>query len=192
MYQCSRKTFMAHQTFVWWAWYILFKFVKSPIRHLGLTIGNIRHVRRFSWTLMYLKIFCLQTHLDIARPIKNVSPDQIYSVTSIPIHFRLRCSPCPIQWGWHIVIIYMNLLWILMFLLTIVCGILMVVVNVCLDHGLALCTFIVLEAIKYLYSYSEMAHWHLYLDSDVLCWKRQINLINDIFWLKCENQQFVL
>ena len=31
--------------------YILFKFVKSLIRHLGLAIGNVRYVRWFSWTL---------------------------------------------------------------------------------------------------------------------------------------------
>ena len=49
--QCSRKTFMVHQTFVWWALYILFKFVKSLIRHLAHAIGNVRHVRWFSWTL---------------------------------------------------------------------------------------------------------------------------------------------
>ena len=46
--QCRRKTFMVHQTFVWWALYILYKFAKLPIRHLGLAIGN---VRRFSPTL---------------------------------------------------------------------------------------------------------------------------------------------
>ena len=50
--QCSWKTFMVHQTFVQWALYILFKFVKSLIRHLGLAIGNVRHVRWFSWTLL--------------------------------------------------------------------------------------------------------------------------------------------
>ena len=49
--QCSRKTFIVHQTFVWWAWYILFKFVKSLIRHLGLANGNVQHVRWFSRTL---------------------------------------------------------------------------------------------------------------------------------------------
>ena len=36
-------------TFVQWALYILFKFVKSLIRHLGLAIGNVRW---FSWTLL--------------------------------------------------------------------------------------------------------------------------------------------
>ena len=49
--QCYRKTFMVHQTFVRWALYILFKIVKSLIRHLDLAIGNVRHVRWFSWTL---------------------------------------------------------------------------------------------------------------------------------------------
>ena len=45
---------MIHQTFVWWALYtlyILFKFVQSLIRHLGLASGNVRCVRWFSWTL---------------------------------------------------------------------------------------------------------------------------------------------
>ena len=45
----AKKTFMVHQTFVWWALYILFKFVKSFIRHLGLAIGNVQW---FSWTLL--------------------------------------------------------------------------------------------------------------------------------------------
>ena len=49
--QCTRKTFMIHQTFVRWALYILFKFVKSLIGHLGLAIGNVWCVRWFSWTL---------------------------------------------------------------------------------------------------------------------------------------------
>ena len=45
--QCTRKTFMIHQTLVRWALYILF-------RHLGLAIGNVRCVRWFSWTLLSL------------------------------------------------------------------------------------------------------------------------------------------
>ena len=49
--QCTWKTFMIHETFVWWALYILFKFVKSLIKHLGLAIGNVRCVRWFSWIL---------------------------------------------------------------------------------------------------------------------------------------------
>ena len=52
--QCTRKTFMIHQTFVRWALYILFKFVKFLIRHLGLAIGNDQCVRWFSWTLRSL------------------------------------------------------------------------------------------------------------------------------------------
>ena len=39
---------MIHQTFVRWAFNILFKFVNSLNKHLGLTIGNVRW---FSWTL---------------------------------------------------------------------------------------------------------------------------------------------
>ena len=46
-----RKTFMIHQTFVRWALYILFKFVKSLIRHLGQAIRNVSCVQWFSWTL---------------------------------------------------------------------------------------------------------------------------------------------
>ena len=49
--QCYRKTFMVHQTFVRWTLHIIFKIVKSLIRHLGLAIGNVRHVWWFSWTL---------------------------------------------------------------------------------------------------------------------------------------------
>ena len=51
-YQCRRKTCMVHHTFVWRALYIPHKFVKSPTRHLGLAIGNVRCVRRFSPTLV--------------------------------------------------------------------------------------------------------------------------------------------
>ena len=54
--QCRRKTFMVHQTFVWWVLYVLYKFVKSPIRHLGLAIGNVRCVRCFSPTLQCTKV----------------------------------------------------------------------------------------------------------------------------------------
>ena len=44
LWQCCRKTFMVHQTFIWWALYILFKFMKFLIRHLGLAIGNVHDV----------------------------------------------------------------------------------------------------------------------------------------------------
>ena len=54
--QCTWKTFMIHQTFVRWAFNILFKFVKSPIRHLGLAIGNVRCIRWFSWTLVQIPV----------------------------------------------------------------------------------------------------------------------------------------
>ena len=56
LFQCTWKTFMIHETFVWWALYILFKFVKSLIRHLGLAIRNVRCVRWFSWTLVFLNL----------------------------------------------------------------------------------------------------------------------------------------
>ena len=50
--QCRQKTLLVHQTFVWWTWYILYKFGKFPIRHLGLAIGNVWWVRRFLPTLI--------------------------------------------------------------------------------------------------------------------------------------------
>ena len=52
-FQCRRKTFMVHQTFVWWALPILYKFVKSPNTHLGLAIENVHRVRRFLPTLYF-------------------------------------------------------------------------------------------------------------------------------------------
>ena len=51
--QCRRKTSMVHQTFVWWALYILYKSGKFLIRHLSLAIGN---VQRFSPTLYHLRV----------------------------------------------------------------------------------------------------------------------------------------
>ena len=60
-HQCCRKTLMVHQTFVRWASYILFKFVKSLIRHLDLAIGNVRCVWWFSWTLQHPTPF--ESHL---------------------------------------------------------------------------------------------------------------------------------
>ena len=52
-FQCTWKTFMIHQTCVRWDLCILFKFVKSLIKHLGLAIGNVRCVWWFSWTLSF-------------------------------------------------------------------------------------------------------------------------------------------
>ena len=49
--QCRRKTFMVRQIFVWWALYILYKFVKSPIKHLGLAI-EMSDVSCFSESLV--------------------------------------------------------------------------------------------------------------------------------------------
>ena len=42
---------LIHQTFVQWDLYILFKFAKYLIRHLGLAIRNVRRVHWFSWKL---------------------------------------------------------------------------------------------------------------------------------------------
>ena len=59
---------MVHQTFVWWALYILYKFVKFPIRHLGLAIGNIRCVRSFSPTLWWSSWYdCVWRQIKIIR-----------------------------------------------------------------------------------------------------------------------------
>ena len=55
--QCRCKTCMVHQTFVWWALYIPYKFVKSSIRHFGLAIGNVRCFRRFLPTLLLCEIW---------------------------------------------------------------------------------------------------------------------------------------
>ena len=79
--QCTesrRITFMVRQTFVWWVLYILYKFVKFPIRHLGLAIGNVRRFSptlqcRFNWvnrpledTLWYKFLFILLYHAMIS------------------------------------------------------------------------------------------------------------------------------
>ena len=48
---------MVHQTFVWWALYILYRLVKFPIRHLSPPIGNVRCVWRFSSALHIEHIF---------------------------------------------------------------------------------------------------------------------------------------
>ena len=79
--QCTesrRITFMVRQIFVWWVLYILYKFVKFPIRHLGLAIGNVRRFSptlqcRFNWvnrpledTLWYKFIFILLYHAMIS------------------------------------------------------------------------------------------------------------------------------
>ena len=79
--QCTesrRITFMVRQTFVWWVLYILYKFVKFPIRHLSLAIGNVRRFSptlqcRFNWvnrpledTLWYKFIFILLYHAMIS------------------------------------------------------------------------------------------------------------------------------
>ena len=58
---------LSFQTFVRWALYILFKFVKSLTRHLDLDIRDARCVRWFSWTLPPLNVSWLQ--ISIHRQI---------------------------------------------------------------------------------------------------------------------------
>ena len=85
--QCRRKTFMVHQTFVWWAIYIPYKFVKSPIRHLGLAIGNVRRVRRFSPTLCNRNVhICAHWCKKVIEYLTHELWDLIYGCTvSIPV-----------------------------------------------------------------------------------------------------------
>ena len=83
--QCRRKTFMGHQTLVWWSLYIPYKFVKSPIRHLGLAIGNVWRVRRISPTLWDV----------ITHPYPNLKP--LWHGWVISWHYFCRSGyyPCP-------------------------------------------------------------------------------------------------
>ena len=62
--QCTWKTFMIHRTNVRWAFNILFNFVKSLIRHLGLAIGNVRW---FTWTLQIIAN-AMELHLSCTNP----------------------------------------------------------------------------------------------------------------------------
>ena len=73
--QRYRKTFMVHQTFIRWVLCILFKIVKSQIRHLGLVIGNVRHVRWFSWTLPML-IYHQKDLMAFTSGPTFIKPDQ--------------------------------------------------------------------------------------------------------------------
>ena len=75
VYAIDVHTFFLSQTFVWWALYILFKIVKSLIRHLGLAIGNVRHVGWFSWTLW---ICSLGTKWDVTPVNSNQHQCEIY------------------------------------------------------------------------------------------------------------------
>ena len=54
----TKKTSTVHQTFVRQDLYILFKIVKSLIKHLGLVFGNVWHVQWFSWTLQLKDKLC--------------------------------------------------------------------------------------------------------------------------------------
>ena len=51
--QCSRKTFMVHHSFVWWALYTPYKFVKSPIRHVALAVKS-----KMSWVSDVFHLHC--------------------------------------------------------------------------------------------------------------------------------------
>ena len=85
--QCTWKTFMVHQTFGQWALYILFKFVTSIIRHLGLAIGNVRW---FSWTLLAsfwssgdaYRLVYKATHLRRHENSMNISDDISFTDSS--------------------------------------------------------------------------------------------------------------
>ena len=98
--QCTESrpiTFMVRQTFVWWVLYILYKFVKFPIRHLGLAIGNVRRFSptlqcRFNWvnrpledTLWYKFIFILLYHamISITAYISSFEPYMYFFSTVI-------------------------------------------------------------------------------------------------------------
>ena len=74
MHQCSWKTlwFIRHLSNV--LYIIIFKFVKSLIRHLGLAIGNVRHVWWFSWTLMHVR----QSEVCFWQLIKGSSCVTVY------------------------------------------------------------------------------------------------------------------
>ena len=69
----SRKTFIVYQTIVQWVLYILFRFVKSLIRHLGLAIGNVRHVWWFSWTLTYWGLVMASSIMVSIGPLATMS-----------------------------------------------------------------------------------------------------------------------
>ena len=89
--QCRRKTFMVHQTFVWWALYLLYKFVKIPIRHLGLAIGN---VRRFSPTLsLWWYINQEQNFSEISINIEII-PIKKINLGMLSAKWRPSCRSC--------------------------------------------------------------------------------------------------
>ena len=100
--QCSRKTFMVHQTFVQWALYILLNFVISPIRHFGLAIGNVRHVRWFLWTLVMQSfdgnfVDCLNNVLT-----RNIFPiENCISVYMALVHGTVTKLSSLVQYFWN-------------------------------------------------------------------------------------------
>ena len=58
---------MVSQTFVWWSLYILhvYKFVKSPSRHLSLAVGNVAtFLMFFTYTAGPMMILFTDTFMD--------------------------------------------------------------------------------------------------------------------------------
>ena len=88
--QWRRKTFMVHHTFVWWALYILYKFVKSPIKHLVLAIRNAGFLpanfcntcNRTFWPQVYQKhIKFTSIYTEIVLKFRNVQGFQNFNRT---------------------------------------------------------------------------------------------------------------
>ena len=105
---CTWKTFLIHQTFVRWALYILFKFVKYLITHLGL--GNVWCVRWFSWTLLMTCMSTVVPPLSLPKiPFRgstffgfqpHASPTQPPPTTTEKLHVQL--------WIWTLFIADIN------------------------------------------------------------------------------------
>ena len=101
--QYTRKTFMIHQTFVQWALCILFKFTKSLMGHLGLAIGNVRHVQWFSWTLLYVVDWVRERKLscECHRWWQNISTDNKSTFIGVG-NGLLTSGKKPLPAGWAI------------------------------------------------------------------------------------------
>ena len=92
--QCRWKTCMVHQTFVWWALYIPYEFVKSSIRYFGLAIGNVRSVRRFLPTLLsvlwLLMAWCFSASASVATFL--AATKQLYKWYFPSVRLSVRLS----------------------------------------------------------------------------------------------------
>ena len=62
---------MVHQTFVWWALYILYRLMKFPSRQLSPPIGNVRCVWRFSSTLINTFIHFIHVVKKMHKRVEN-------------------------------------------------------------------------------------------------------------------------